>query len=106
MKMLSRPDGFMLYDKLGVDFASTSVMLYPNMRIKLRLIKARPTFYTITDKPNVRLGFVDCSLYAHRIALNDDDHMERNDMFAETPVEINCLEALAKSFIIPATHNQ
>ena len=31
MKMLSRPDGFMLYGKLGVDFFSTSELLYPNM---------------------------------------------------------------------------
>ena len=41
MKMLSRPDGFMLYGKLGVDFFSTSELLYPNMKIRLRLIRAR-----------------------------------------------------------------
>ena len=35
MKMVSRPDGFMLYGKLGFDFFSTSELLYPNMRIKL-----------------------------------------------------------------------
>ena len=31
MKLLSRPDGFMLYGKLGIDFFSTSELLYPNM---------------------------------------------------------------------------
>ena len=31
MKMLSRPEGFMLYGKLGNDFFSTSEVLYPNM---------------------------------------------------------------------------
>ena len=40
MKMLSRPDGFMLYGKWGVDFFSTSELLYPNMKIRLRLIRA------------------------------------------------------------------
>ena len=40
MKMLSRPDGFMLYGKLGVDFFSTSELLYPNMKVRLRLIRA------------------------------------------------------------------
>ena len=35
MKMLSRPDGFMLYGKLGVDFFSTSELLYPNLKIRL-----------------------------------------------------------------------
>ena len=62
MKMPSKPDGFMLYGKLGVDFFSTSELLYPNMKVRLRLIRARPNFYMISDNPNVSLGMVDCSL--------------------------------------------
>ena len=106
MKMLSRPDGFMLYGKLGVDFFSTSELLYPNMKIRLRLIRARPIFHMISDNPNVSLGIVDCSLYTRRIALNDDYHKKRMDMLAYTPVEFNYLETLAKTFIIPARQNQ
>ena len=30
MKLYSRPDGFMLYGKLGIDFLTTSELLYPN----------------------------------------------------------------------------
>ena len=74
MKLLSRPDGFMLYDKVGVDFFSTSDLLYPNMKIRLRLIRARHDFYMISDNPNVSLGIVDCSLYTRRISLKDDYH--------------------------------
>ena len=44
MKLLSRPDGFMLCGKLGIDFFSTPELLYPNMRIRLRLIKDKPSF--------------------------------------------------------------
>ena len=44
MKLLKRPDGFMLYGKLGIDFFSTSELLYPNMKIRLRLLRARPNF--------------------------------------------------------------
>ena len=106
MKMLSRPDGFMLYGKLGVDFFSTSELLYPNMKIRLRLIRARSNFYMISDNPNVSLGNDDCSLYTRRIALKDDYHKKRMDMFAYTPVECNYLENLAKTFIIPARPNQ
>ena len=102
MKMLSRPDGFMLYGKLGIDFCSTSELLYPNMKTGLRLNRARPNFYMISDNPNVRLGIVDCSLYTRRIALKDDYHKKRMDMLAYTPVEFNYLETLAKAFIIPA----
>ena len=103
MNMFSRPDGFMLYGKLGVDFFSTSELLYPNMKIRLRLIRARPNFYMISDNPNVSLGIVDCSLYTRRFALKDDYHRRPMDMLAYNPEEFNSLETLAVTFIIPAT---
>ena len=106
MKLLSRPDGFMLYGNLGIDFFSASELLYPNMKIRLRLIKARPNFYMISDNPNVSLGVVDCSLYTRRIALKDDYHKKRMDMLAYAPVEYKYLETLANIFIIPARQNQ
>ena len=59
MKMLSRPDGFMLYVELGVDFSSTSELLYPSMKPRLRLIRAGPKFYMISDNPKVSLGILD-----------------------------------------------
>ena len=82
MELLSRPDGFMLYGNLGIDFSSTTELLYPNMKIRLRLIGAGPNFYMISDNPNVSLGIVDCSLYTRRIALKDDYHKKRMDMLA------------------------
>ena len=96
----------MLYGKLGIDFFSTSELLYPNMKIRLRLIRARPNFCMIRDNPNVSLGIVDCSLYTRRIALKDDYHQKRMDMLAYAPVEYKYLETLAKTFIIPARQNQ
>ena len=106
MKLLSKPDGFMLYGILGADFFSTSELLYPNLKIRLRLIRARPNFYMISDNPNVSLGVVDCSLYTRRIALKDDYHKKKMDMLAYAPVEYKFLEILAKKFIIPARQNQ
>ena len=106
MKMLSRPDSFMLYGKLGADYFSTSELLYPNMKTRLRLIRARPIFYMISGNPNVSLGINVCSLYTRRIALKDDYHKKRMDMLAYIPVEFNYLETLAKTFIIPARQNQ
>ena len=75
--MLCRPDGFVLYGKLGVDFLSTSELLSLYMKSSLRVNRARPNFYMIINKPNDSLGFVDCSLYTRRIALKDDYHMKR-----------------------------
>ena len=62
----------MLYGNLEIDFFSKSEKLYPNMKIRLRLIRARPNFYMISDNINVSLGIMDCSLYTRRIALKDD----------------------------------
>ena len=74
MKLLSRADGFMSYGKLGNDFFSTSELLYPNMKVNLRAIRARPNFYMVSDNPNVLSGIVDFSLYTCRINLKDDYH--------------------------------
>ena len=43
-KMLSIPDGFMLYGKMGVNFFHTYELIYPNIKIRLRLVRARPSF--------------------------------------------------------------
>ena len=55
MKMLSRPDGFISYGILGVDFFRNSDLLYSNKKIRLKLIRARPKFYMFSDNPNVSL---------------------------------------------------
>ena len=96
----------MLYGKLGFDFFSTSELLSLKMKIRLQLIRARPNFYKISDNPSVSLGFLDCSLYTRCFALNDDYHRKPMDMLAYAPVEFNCLESLAKTFIIPPRQNQ
>ena len=105
-KIFSRPDGFMLYGKLVVDFFTTSELLYPNTKVRIRLITARPNFYIISNNPNVSLGIVDCSLYNCRITLKDDYHKKRMEMLAYSPVDYNYLETLAKTFIIAARENQ
>ena len=106
MKMLSRTDGFMFYGELGVDFFSTSELLYPNMETGVQLIRTRPIFYMISDNTNVGLGIVDCSFYTRRIALKDDYHRERMHMLAYAPVELNYMETLAKTFNNPIRQKQ
>ena len=96
----------MLYGKWGIDFFSTSKLFYPNMKNRLRVIRATPNFYKISDNPNVSLGIKDCSIYTRRIALKNDYHKKRMNMLAYAPVEYNLLETLAKTFILPARQNQ
>ena len=89
----------------GLTF-STSEFLYPNNKIKLGLIRARPIFYMISDSSNVNIGIVVRSFYTRRIALKDDYHKKRLDVIPYTPVEFSNMEFLAKTFIIPARQNQ
>ena len=70
------------------------------------MIRARPNFYMISDNANVSLGSDDSSLYTHRIAPGDGNHMEKKDRLACAPVEFNYMETLAKTFINPTTEIQ
>ena len=76
------------------------------MKVRLKLKRARPSFYMISDNPNVSLGIVDCSLYTCRFAPKNDYRKKRRDMLAYTLLELNYLETLAKIFLIPARQNQ
>ena len=96
----------MLDGKLGVGFFLTSDLLYPNLKVRLLLIRARPKFYMICDNPNVSLGNVGCLLYNRRIALKDENHQNKTDMLAYIPVKYNYLETSAKKFMILARQNQ
>ena len=56
MKLLSRPEGFVMHGKLRIDFFSTSDLLYPNMKIRMRLFRARPNFTCLGTTPMSVLG--------------------------------------------------
>ena len=72
MKLYGTPDDFMLHVKLGIDFLTTSELLYPNMKVRIRLNRAQPNFYMISENLKVSMGNVDCSLYTRRVMLKED----------------------------------
>ena len=57
------------------------------MKVRIRLIRARPSFYMISENPNVSLDIVDCSLYTRRVMLKEDYHKKRMSQLAYAPVE-------------------
>ena len=95
MKLYSRPDVFMWHGKLGIDFLTTSELLYPNMKVRIRLIRARPNFYMMSENPNVSLGIVDCSLCTRRAMLKEDHQKKRMSQLVYASVEYNYMETLA-----------
>ena len=105
MKSLSGSDALMSYGKFEVDFFSTSVLLYPNVKGRLRLIRARPTFYTISDNSNFSLGNVNRSLYTYCIVFEDVYHKERGYACIHSG-GVQFLERTSKKVFIRARQNQ
>ena len=66
------------------------------MEVLIRLIRARPKFYMLSENPNVSLGIVDCSLYSRRVMLKEDYPKKRRSQLAYAPNEYNYMEILAK----------
>ena len=96
----------MFYGNLGIDFLTTSELLYANLKVRIRLFRARPKFYMMSENPNISFGIVDWSLYTRRVMLKEDYHKNRMSQLAYAPLEYNYMETLAKTFIIPARQNQ
>ena len=106
MKLYSRPDAFVLYGKLGIDFFTTSELLYWKMKVRIKLMRAQPNLYMTGENPNVSLGFVDCSLYTRGVMLKGDSHKKRMSQPVDALFEYNYMETLTKAYIITARQNQ
>ena len=72
--MFSRPDGFMLYCVLGVDFFSTSERPSPNSKVRLGLVRDAHNFHMISGNNNVSIEGVDCTLYNQRVDPRTEYH--------------------------------
>ena len=54
---------FSLYGRLAIDLFTCKKVLQPKPKVRVKLIRARPNFYMLSDNPNVILKTVDCSLF-------------------------------------------
>ena len=51
LKILLRSDGLTLYEKMGVDFFTTFELLYPNTKVRKRLIRGDLIFTCLATTP-------------------------------------------------------
>ena len=79
------PDGtgifFSLYGRLAIDLFTCEKLLLPNTKVRIKLIRARPNFYMLSDNPNVSLKIVDCSLFTRRILEAEPNHQYFNGIW-------------------------
>ena len=106
VRMINEPNGFSLYGKLGIDFFTTAGLLYPGTKVRMRMIKANPSFFMLSENPHVDLKIVNCALYTRRVVLKDEYHKKNMDMQLYSPIKYNFLETRAKTYIIPSGQNQ
>ena len=65
---------FSFYGRLAIDLFTCEKLLLPNTKVRIKLSRARPNFYMLSDNPNVSLKIVDCSLFTRRILVAEHNH--------------------------------
>ena len=57
---------FSLYGRLAIHLFTCEKLLLPKTKIRIKLYRARPSFYKLSGNPDVSLKIVDCSLFTRR----------------------------------------
>ena len=83
---------FPLYGRLAIDFFTCEKLLLPKTKVQIKLIRARPNFYMLSDNPNVRLKIVDCSLFTRRILVAEPNHQYLQWNLERKPAHYNYME--------------
>ena len=58
---------FSLYGRLAIDLFTSEKLLLPKTKIRINLIRARHSFYMLSDNPNTSLKIVDYSLFTRPV---------------------------------------
>ena len=80
-------------------------LLLPKIKVRIKLIRARPNFHTLSDNPNVGLKIVDCSLFTRRVLVTEPNHQSLQWNLEREPAHYNYMETIARTFIIPSRQN-
>ena len=99
-------NGSTYYGKLAIDLFQCEKLLLPNTKVRLKLIRARPTFYMISCNPLVSPKVLDCSLFTRRVVVNELYHQTIKYQLTHQPACYNFMETIARTFIIPSGQNQ
>ena len=97
---------FSLYGRLAIDLLTCEKLILPKTKVRIKLIRARPNFYMLSDNPNVSLKIVDCSLFTKRILVAEPNHQHLQCNLEREPAHYNYMETIARTFIIPSRQNQ
>ena len=97
---------FSLYGRIAIDLFTCEKLLPTKTKVRIKLIRARPNFYMLSDNPSVSLKIVDCSLFTRRILVAEPNHQYLQWNLEREPAHYNYMETIARTFIILSRQNQ
>ena len=97
---------FSLYGRLAIDLFTCEKLLLPNTKVRIKLVRARPNYYMLSDNPNVSPKIVDCLLFTRSILVAEPNHQYLQWNLERELAQYNYMETIARTFIIPSRQNQ
>ena len=97
---------FSLYGRIAIDLFTCEILLLPITKFRIKLNRARPNFYMLSDNPNVNLKIVDCSLFTRRILVAEPNHQYLQWNLERETAHSDYMETLARTCINPSHQNQ
>ena len=81
-------------------------LLLTNTKVRIKLFRARPNFYMLSDNPKSSLKIVDCLLFTRKILIAEPNHQYLQWNLEREPAQYNYMETIARTFNIPSRQNQ
>ena len=100
-KSLGTGINFSLYGRLAIDLFTCKKLLLPNTKVRIKITRARPYFYMLSDNPNVSLKIVENSLFTRRLLVAEFNPQYLQWKLEREPAQYSYMETIARTFIIP-----
>ena len=97
---------FSLYVRLAIDLFTCEKLLLSKTKVRIKLTRARPNFYMLSDNPNFSLKIADFSLFTRKILVAEPNHQYLQWNLEREPAHYNYIETIARTFITPSRQNQ
>ena len=100
-------DEFNFYGSLAIGLFACETLLFPNVNLRLKLIRSSPAFYMIdTGRLNSEAIILEACLFNRQVAISDNWMRNFKSRLLREPANFYYKEELPKMFIIHAGQNQ
>ena len=95
------------YGRLSVDFFTCQKLLLPNVSLRIKLVRARDDFVTISEAAmkHYTVEIVSANLFVRKMTVTDTVFTSIERALLKSPAIYEYTEVLPKTFVIPAGQN-